>query len=82
MNRKDWVWVVVKTFGVYFAAETVLTVPSLLMIFNSHIGSGQALLGLLSGVVLKAALSFYLLKSGRLIFRLIGIDPDPSTPAV
>ena len=81
MNRKDWVWVVVKTFGVYFGMETVLTVPSLLMVFTSRIGSEPAFLGLLSGVVIKAALSFYLLKSGRLIFRLIGIDSDPSAPA-
>ena len=80
MDRKDWVWVVVKVLGLYIGTEALQTVPSLLMILTSH-GAGQAALGLFSSFLIKAGLSFYLLKSGRLIFRLIGINPDPSAPS-
>jgi hypothetical protein len=83
MNRKDWVWVVMKVLGLYIGTEALQAVPSLLMILtSSHGGSGQAALGLFSSFLIKAALSFYLLKSGRLIFRLIGIDPEPPAPSV
>ena len=77
MDRKDWVWVVVKAFGVYLGVETLQAVPGTLMVLSSlPTTSGQALFGFFSSFLIKAGLSFYLLRSGRLVFRLIGARAD------
>jgi hypothetical protein len=76
MDRKDWVWVVVKAFGVYLGVETLVAVPGMLMVLSNLPSSGQALFGFFSSFLIKAALSFYLLRSGRLVFRLIGAGTD------
>jgi hypothetical protein len=82
MSRKDWIWIVIKAFGVYLGIETILIVPSLMMIFNSRLSSGDAFMAVLPRFILQGVLSLYLLKSGRLVFWLIGPiaqSPDSTT---
>ncbi len=78
MSRKDWVWVIIKAIGIYFGLETILSVPALLMIFNSRTNTVDILTMAFPRVILQGALSLYLLKSGAMVFRLIGPSAPPS----
>jgi hypothetical protein len=70
MDRNDWLWVFTKAFGVYLGAEGILRLPSCLMIFTSIPKSWEGTLAAWN-LALYLILSIYLLKSGRLIFRLV-----------
>ena len=89
MNRKDWVWIGLKMFGVYLAIQAVLILPPMMSTFfvlwettNAFRYPASAALWMpfwqqIISLILTSILSLYLLGSGRLIYWLIG----PSIPA-
>jgi hypothetical protein len=81
MSRKDWIWVIIKAFGIYFGVETVLSLPAFLMIFSSRVNTGDTLTLVFPRFILQGILSLYLLKGGRWIFLLIGPSAPPSDTA-
>ena len=85
MSRKDCVWVAIKVFGIYMAVEAMLMVPNLMSTFRllddvTGRYSGQAatsagwltFMHLHARFVLLAVGGIYFLKSGRLVYWLIG----------
>lgn len=78
MSRKDWIWVIIKAFGIYLAVETILSLPALLMIFSPRANPVDILTMAFPRVILQGVLSLYLLKGGHWVFRLIGPSAPPS----
>src|SRR5262245_52655117 len=97
MNRKDWIWVAVKVFGIYLGVEALLALPpligSFLMINEMQGGFRLPFNSQLTIPFWQQAVTFfilvngslYLLRSGRIVYQLIGRslpptlgDPSPS----
>jgi hypothetical protein len=90
MNRKDWIWVVVKAFGIYLGIQALLALPPLICTylvinrassgFRVHVGP-EATIPLWQQAAtffILMNLSLYLLRSGRLVYVLIGRSLPPS----
>jgi hypothetical protein len=71
MNRNDWLWIVIKAFGLYLVVEAALRLPNFVFLFSGRPGSGEQALLVSLNFGVHAILGLYLLKSGRLIYRLI-----------
>jgi hypothetical protein len=83
MSRKDWVWVAIKVFGIYLGVEAVRAVPPLVTnyltlneVHDAQLSVGHVMMmpiwGQFAALVILANLSLYFLRSGRLVFWLIG----------
>jgi hypothetical protein len=100
MNRKDWIWVAVKVFGIYLAIQALLALPPLVSTylvlneatsgFRMHLNSHSMIPLWQQGVTffILVNMSLYFLRSGRLVYVLIGRslppslgDPTPASPA-
>jgi hypothetical protein len=90
MNRKDWIWVAVKVFGIYLAIQALLALPPLIstyLLINEASAGFRLSVGRSATIPLwqQAAtffilvnLSLYFLRSGRLVYVLIGRSVPPS----
>jgi hypothetical protein len=86
MDRKDWVWITVKAFGIFLGIRALETLPPLVTSFKLVVDSGispgsPAMLPVWQQFItlfIFVNLSLYFLKSGRLVFSLIGMRETPS----
>ena len=70
MDRKDWLWVFAKAFGIYLVVEAILRLPSVLMVFSGGLGSSREAFLVFSTFCGYLILGIILLRSDRLILRL------------
>ena len=92
MNRKDWIWIGVKMFGLYLGIQALLTIPPMLSNFlvlrDATYGFGRIgtptiwmpFFQLFITFIIMCVSSAYLLRSGRMVYWLIGPSIPPSTP--
>ena len=111
MDKKDWIWVAIRIFGIYMLVLAVTGVPSLIssawmthafwslekrrgptlseddsnkVLLDALLRAkgiyASSLLAQVVRVIVFTLIGVYLLKSGRLIFRLIHPPDRPSTP--
>jgi hypothetical protein len=90
MNRKDWIWVAVKVFGVYLGIQALLALPPLVATYQAFLVQAKGFSIPLSSPLMiplwqQAAtlfilvnLSLYLLRSGRIVYQLIGRSLPPT----
>ena len=90
MNRKDWIWIAVKVFGIYLGIQALLALPPLVTTFLAirEMTAGFAIpapsaasLPLWQQAVtffIMTNLSLYLLRSGRIVYQLIGPSLPPT----
>lgn len=89
MNRKDWIWIAVKVFGLYLGIQALMALPpligSFLMIREMTFGFREAVNYKVTIPLWQQAatffilvnLSLYLLRSGRIVYQLIGRSLPP-----
>ncbi len=89
MSRKDWLWILVKGFGIYAGLQALETIPPIfssvwLLQKTSSTTAGLQAVPLWQQILtllLLANVSFYLLGSGRLIHWLAeGSTAAPENP--
>jgi hypothetical protein len=86
MDRKDWMWVVVKAFGIFLGIRALETLPPLMTSFKLVVDSGMtpgspAMLPVWQQFItlfIFVNLSLYFLRGGRLLFWLMGMRETPS----
>ena len=107
MDKRDWIWVAIRIFGIYMLVLAVTGVPSLIsygwmaltfwrmqptpsgddsnkLLLDTMVRAKVSYAGLLGAQIVRVTLftlvGVYLLRSGRLIFRLILPPERPSAP--
>jgi hypothetical protein len=85
MNRSDWLWILIKGFGIYAGIQALLTIPPLLGTYwtiqaqtnDFHPSATTKLLMLplwqqILTLLILINVSIYLLRSGRMVHWLVG----------